>query len=662
MYVRSIECENLGPIERMNVSPSLNLDRTPRPVVFVGQNGAGKSLILASIVDAIIEARKKTWASIAEVAHEKFFRLIKQSYIKRGAPYSFLKVRLGETDPTLQLIELASALKCDDFAAKYPNLLQQCPDHHQHQFNISGLYKNSTSNGAIADAVKKQVYLYFPYFRYERPAWLNVEDAKIDFAESTSMFGFETNSIIRTNVLTELQRWLLNLALDRELYEKKIAPLRLNQTVTINAFFGYEGNNHRTLELVNQILTTMYKARDPSIEHARIGIAPKVTRQISIHVKWSHSDKELVVTPSFSQLSSGELMTLAIFGEIIRAFDHAHRRPPSDLKEITGVVLIDEVDLHLHISFQKSVLPKIIQMFPGVQFIVSTHSPFFVLGLSESTKGNLDIFDLPISNRITPEQFSEFQAGYDIYFAKNEQFRMGFENLTQQVAASTRPIVITEGKTDWKHLKSALASLLEGGYATLDIEFLEFGDDVDMGDERLADMCEHFARVKQPRKMLFVFDRDNPKIIGRMGGGAVGYRDLGNNVFSLCIPQPSHRAGYRNVSIEFYYSDAQVTTIDPSTGRRLFFSNEVEKIVSPTTNKMSYRIVSPPVAGEELEKKVFDKECDKICDQAGNPVAMSKSAFADLVAAGNPPFEGFGRQEFQAIFEVVRTIVALPGK
>jgi predicted ATP-binding protein involved in virulence len=40
-----------------------------------------------------------------------------------------------------------------------------------------------------------------------------------------------------------------------------------------------------------------------------------------------------------------------------------------------GVVLIDEIDLHLHPSWQQRILPDLLRTFPGIQFIVTTHSP-----------------------------------------------------------------------------------------------------------------------------------------------------------------------------------------------------------------------------------------------------------------------------------------------
>lgn len=45
------------------------------------------------------------------------------------------------------------------------------------------------------------------------------------------------------------------------------------------------------------------------------------------------------------------------------------------LTETEGIILIDEVDLHLHPSWQKRILNDLMEIFPKVQFIVSTHAP-----------------------------------------------------------------------------------------------------------------------------------------------------------------------------------------------------------------------------------------------------------------------------------------------
>jgi predicted ATP-binding protein involved in virulence len=50
-------------------------------------------------------------------------------------------------------------------------------------------------------------------------------------------------------------------------------------------------------------------------------------------------------------------------------------------KETPGIVLIDEVDLHLHPRWQRRVVDDLRRVFPNIQFIVSTHSPFIIQSL-----------------------------------------------------------------------------------------------------------------------------------------------------------------------------------------------------------------------------------------------------------------------------------------
>lgn len=52
--------------------------------------------------------------------------------------------------------------------------------------------------------------------------------------------------------------------------------------------------------------------------------------------------------------------------------------------DLEGIVVIDEIDVHLHISLQKKILPFLIKSFPEVQFIVSTHSPFVITSTSDT--------------------------------------------------------------------------------------------------------------------------------------------------------------------------------------------------------------------------------------------------------------------------------------
>ncbi|MCL2059526.1 MAG: AAA family ATPase, partial [Oscillospiraceae bacterium] len=80
---------------------------------------------------------------------------------------------------------------------------------------------------------------------------------------------------------------------------------------------------------------------------------------------------------------------------------------------LPGIVLIDELETHMHVSMQKMALGFLTKMFPNLQFIVTTHSPFVITSLE-----NAIVYDLSRRERLeNPYQFSYeniIEGYYDI--------------------------------------------------------------------------------------------------------------------------------------------------------------------------------------------------------------------------------------------------------
>ncbi|NKB18786.1 MAG: AAA family ATPase [Pseudanabaena sp. CRU_2_10] len=85
---------------------------------------------------------------------------------------------------------------------------------------------------------------------------------------------------------------------------------------------------------------------------------------------------ETVLFPnkSINQLSDGEKCLLAMVGDLARRLAIANPGLDNPL-EGEGVVLIDEIELHLHPKWQRMIIPALVRTFPNCQFIVTTHSP-----------------------------------------------------------------------------------------------------------------------------------------------------------------------------------------------------------------------------------------------------------------------------------------------
>lgn len=97
-----------------------------------------------------------------------------------------------------------------------------------------------------------------------------------------------------------------------------------------------------------------------------------------------------------SQLSDGERAFLALVCDLVRRLALANPRLSDPLRG-AGVVLIDELELHLHPKWQREVVEKLRATFPNIQFIATTHSPFVIQSLRAGELINLD-----------PDEFGEY--------------------------------------------------------------------------------------------------------------------------------------------------------------------------------------------------------------------------------------------------------------
>lgn len=77
---------------------------------------------------------------------------------------------------------------------------------------------------------------------------------------------------------------------------------------------------------------------------------------------------------SLDQLSDGEKGFITLVGDIARRLTIANPNMKNPLLG-KGIVLIDEIDLHLHPNWQRRIVPQLIKIFPKCQFFISTHSP-----------------------------------------------------------------------------------------------------------------------------------------------------------------------------------------------------------------------------------------------------------------------------------------------
>lgn len=80
-------------------------------------------------------------------------------------------------------------------------------------------------------------------------------------------------------------------------------------------------------------------------------------------------------------LSDGEKGIISLAADIAYRMALLNPNLLDKVLETPGVVLIDEIDLHLHPSWQKKIMGNLMSIFPNIQFIVTTHSPSILLNV-----------------------------------------------------------------------------------------------------------------------------------------------------------------------------------------------------------------------------------------------------------------------------------------
>ena len=95
--------------------------------------------------------------------------------------------------------------------------------------------------------------------------------------------------------------------------------------------------------------------------------------------------KEKGVYISFDQLSEGYRSILIFVVDLLVRLTRYSDEHSVDIENISGVVLIDEIDQHLHPSWQKVIVRRLRESFPKVQFIMTTHSPTIIQGASDDS-------------------------------------------------------------------------------------------------------------------------------------------------------------------------------------------------------------------------------------------------------------------------------------
>ena len=117
----------------------------------------------------------------------------------------------------------------------------------------------------------------------------------------------------------------------------------------------------------------------------------------SIHIEYDYKKYDFKIRQngrepfSFNELSDGYSSVIYIVSDLILRMDKNWLLEDKISEyDYQGIVLIDELETHLHIELQKKIFPFLTKFFPKIQFIVTTHSPYILNSISNAKAYDLE--------------------------------------------------------------------------------------------------------------------------------------------------------------------------------------------------------------------------------------------------------------------------------
>lgn len=494
MYVKRVLLENVGPIDFLDISLPFNENSRPKPVIFVGENGSGKSILLSYIINALLNAQQVLFEN-CEVEKGKVYKYRSPSYIKVDSKYSFGKIEFEEE---LTCVEWQLNRTRKEFENEY----KMTPIHKEwskipENDNELFLPNFNSKTQQLETIYNQNCILYFPPNRFEEPAWLNWDNlhAKASFSDIKRLKGFLNRKIINYSPLRNNQNWLLDILYDKHVLELNLVNVNVPTDTGDKLLSVYTGHMGESTNIYNSILTLL-KIIIQKEGNLRFGIGKRAARKVELIC----NEKQLI--PNIFQLSTGETALLNLFLTILRDYDLSSSSPFASLEQVRGLVLIDEIEIHLHSLHQRNILPELISLFPQVQFIVTSHSPLFILGLEDKLGSDgISIIQLPKGVEISSEQFSEFEKAF-LTFKNTKKYD---DNIRTEIEKSHKPILFLEGDYDIRYLQKAAE--LHGKTDVLDSLLLKDSN----GFGNINKVKKHFnsklAEVT-PQKIILLYDCD----------------------------------------------------------------------------------------------------------------------------------------------------------
>ena len=348
----------------------ISIDFDKNLTVLIGVNGSGKTTLLDAIAGLLIFVPEQLLGKGSDTS--EFFNSMDINNTKKNLT-SNIELSLWLDYPILEIeVEQGEKIKEDwrlienyRFDRKYkitPKshdevIIDEYSDEDFIDGNMNFTATLKTSFGewlSISNNVALPIFAYYTIGRIDRKS----NTSQNNFAENDILSNYKRNELSKNSFNFEtLQKWF---ALE------KILTLTKKDRNT-----QAKSKDKKILEQVEEAILKM--------------INDEKNTYSKIDVEWNEHtpEGELVFKKGksllrYSQMSSGEKTMIALVADLARQITIANPNATKPLEIGTGIVLIDEIDLHLHPRWQRRIVVTLRELFPKIQFIITTHSPLLI--------------------------------------------------------------------------------------------------------------------------------------------------------------------------------------------------------------------------------------------------------------------------------------------
>lgn len=345
MHIQQVKIKNFRCFEDLtvNLNPDVN--------IFVGNNGSGKSAVLDAIAAAIYPYIEQ----FQEIEDTNFLDI--PPVFQRDIPIK----RDNKFENTIEFI-VSSIPDLETTSASYLEFL-----------NRGVVYKGATNNDDNTRLIRSHSK------RRKGIEYMKRIVALKNLQSMLVVIAYYKNNRNLTNI-TNIEN-ISNPHFKRLDSFKNALDATANFTDLANWFFVREFQELREGKKKGDInfelpdLKQIRKAISTIIApNARVYFTQKTSAQLM--VEWETEIGEMIEL-SLNQLSSGYRNMLALVMDFARRLAQANPQMENPL-EAEAVLMIDELDLHLHPTWQQKIIPDLRKVFPNTQIIATTHSPEIV--------------------------------------------------------------------------------------------------------------------------------------------------------------------------------------------------------------------------------------------------------------------------------------------